>query len=281
MTIQEALKKAEQILLDNNKETSVAKILLMHVLNMESHEILLHFKDEILTDYWNLLNEGINKYMNGYPVQYITNEEYFYGYQFYVDERVLIPRFETEELVSLVLETSDDVFEHKTSIDLVDIGTGSGAIAITLGKEEPKFNVTATDLSKDALAVANLNANKIGVDVNFLQGDMTKPLKGRTFDIVVSNPPYIPLDEDVDSLVKDNEPHMALFGGSDGLIFYKTIIDDLKNLLRPVGFAAFEIGHDQASRLEDYILSVYPKSRITVKQDLQRKDRMLIVRNIH
>ncbi len=281
MTIQAALKEAEKHLLSQNKEMSVAKILLMHTLNMESHEILLHFQDEMNNELVEKLFKDINRYIDGYPVQYITNEEYFYGYQFFVDERVLIPRFETEELVSLVLETSDEVFADKSSIDLVDIGTGSGAIAITLGKEEPKFNVSATDLSEDALSVAKLNSSKIGVDVNFMQGDMTQPLKGLTFDVVVSNPPYIPLDEEVDALVKDNEPHMALFGGSDGLIFYKTIIDDLINILRPNGFAAFEIGHDQASRLESYILSVYPKCSIFIKQDLQRKDRMLIVKEIH
>ena len=280
MTIHELLKEAENILVSRNKEKSVAKILLMHALSMESHEILLHFRDEVPEALKERLMNDLDKYLDNYPVQYITNEEYFYGYQFYVDERVLIPRFETEELVSLVLETSDEIFEERKKIDLVDIGTGSGAIAVTLAKEELKFNVHATDLSEDALTVARLNASKIGVDITFLQGDMTQPLKGMTFDIVVSNPPYIPMDENVDSLVADNEPHMALFGGSDGLIFYKMIIDDLKQLLNPGGFAAFEIGYDQAERLEDYIKSVYPEANVSVKQDLQRKDRMLVVKNI-
>ena len=141
---------------------------------------------------------------------------------------------ETEELVGLVLSYYDDLFDGK-KVDVVDVGTGSGNIAIALCKEEANMTLTATDISEEALLTAKQNAINNEANVNFLQGNMLDPLieKGMKFDILVSNPPYIPDDEYVEPLVKDNEPNIALFGGDKGMKFYKEILENASKILKP------------------------------------------------
>ena len=202
----------------------------------------------------------------------IANNKKAY-HDYFVDERVLIPRYETEELVENVLYLYDEYF-YGEKVDVCDIGTGSGAIAITLALEEKNMSLTATDISDEALEVAEKNNQKYSANVKFLQGDMTKPLHGKKFDIIVSNPPYIPDAEIVDSLVKDNEPNIALFGGNDGLFFYRIIIDDLHNIAKEKFILAFEHGYDKNAEIEALILAKYPTANVIHKKDMQGKNRM-------
>ena len=168
--------------------------------------------------------EGVEKLKENEPLNYVLGYSYFYGYKMIVNENVLIPRFETEELVGLVLSKYDEYFKGQR-VNLADVGTGSGAIAIALKKEESNLNVCASDISFDALNVAKQNAKNNDADITFYQGSMLEPLieNNVKLDILVSNPPYIKQDEVLDPSVKDYEPHVALFGGNDGLKFYRMI----------------------------------------------------------
>ena len=160
---------------------------------------------------------------------------------------------------------------------MCDLATGSGCIAISLALEEKNMNVIATDISKDALDVARENNKKLGGRVTFLEGDMLKPVLGKKFDIFVSNPPYIPDSELVDSLVKDNEPNIALFGGSDGMKFYRIILSGLKDLLKPKAMVAFEHGYDKKDEMLKLAKEYFPKANVECIKDLEGKDRMTFI----
>jgi len=222
----EALDKANKLTRRKNKETSATKLLMLHFSGLEPTELYTKYEEEMPEDKYNEYFEALDKYLiENVPVQQVIGYVYFYGHKFIVDDNVLIPRFETEELVANILMLYDEYFEGK-QIDLVDIGTGSGCLAVTLKKEESvNFNVTATDISEEALKVAMKNASLNGVQLNFISGDMLEPVKTKKFDILVSNPPYIPETEKVEDIIYDNEPHVALFGGTDGLIFYRQILN--------------------------------------------------------
>ena len=206
--------------------------------------------------------------------------ETFFGHKFIVNDDVLIPRFETEELVANVLSTYDDVFDGAPG-KVVDVGTGSGAIGVTLAVEEPNMEVTVTELSEAALEVAKQNASNLGANVTFYQGDMLQPLieRGLKFDILVSNPPYIPLTEDVDPLVKDNEPHLALFGGEDGLKFYRQILKDAHKVVNEKNIIAFEHAYNHKEAMAELVKQHFPNSKFETLKDLNGKDRMTIIIN--
>ena len=162
------------------------------------------------------LDEGIELLNKGIPVQYIVGNVDFYGYNFKVNENVLIPRFETEELVEKTIKYINKYFNKK--VDILDLGTGSGCIAITL-KKELDCNVDAVDISPKALEIAKLNAKNNNVDITFYEGDMLSPIN-KKYDVIISNPPYIAYDEEIMDVVKNNEPHVALFGGRLSFSFY-------------------------------------------------------------
>ncbi len=275
----ELLNQATDLCHKENKEDGAAKLLLLHITKLESHILISKLKEDAPTFVVEQFNTLMNKYVyENIPVQHLTGVEFFFGYEFNVNEDVLIPRFETEELVSNILMIYDEVFEGK-EVQVVDIGTGSGAIAITLDLEEPNMNVTATDISEDALKVAKSNNEKLNANVNFLQGDMLAPIEGMKFDILVSNPPYIPQDEVVDSLVYDNEPHVALFGGNDGLHFYKIILENAKQYLNLKSILAFEHAYDKGEDMVALAKEHFPTSEVQLLKDMQGKDRMTIVIN--
>ena len=164
---------------------------------------------------------------------------------------------------------------------MVDVGTGSGAIGVTLAVEEPNMEVTVTELSEAALEVAKQNANQLGANVTFYQGDMLQPLieRGLKFDILVSNPPYIPLTEEVDPFVKDNEPHLALFGGEDGLKFYRQILRDAHKVVNEKNIIAFEHAYNHKEAMAQLIKEHFPHSKFETLKDLNGKDRMTIIIN--
>ncbi len=276
----QALEKANKLTRKKGKETSATKLLLLHFSDLEPTELYLKYETEMPEKTYNNFFDGLNQYLeHNIPTQQIMGYVYFYGHKFIVNDQVLIPRFETEELVVNVLMLYDEYFPNQ-NIDLVDIGTGSGCLAVTLKKEEEQhFTVTATDISKEALEVAIQNAKNLEVVVEFLQGDMLHPVLDRKFDIIVSNPPYIPSEETVDDIIFDNEPHVALFGGEDGLKFYNQILNNASKVMKPKSIIAFEHGYDKAEKLRSIAKSNFPNATIYTLKDMQKLDRMTFIIN--
>jgi len=222
-----------------------AEFLMMHVLGKDRAWILAYWRDEIGTDCSIPYHSAIERRRNGEPVQYIVEEAEFYGLPFYVNRSVLIPRPETEHLVEKAIDLAPDFAQLR----IVDVGTGSGAIAIALAHKLPASIVTAIDLSPAALEVAKKNALQNGVaqQIRFLEGDLLAPVAGEPFDMIASNPPYIP-NVDRDSLaveVRDYEPAQALFAGPDGLAIYQRLISQAFRALVPGGWIVLEIGYSQ------------------------------------
>ena len=278
-TVKELIKEAEGGLDDTNKDVNVAKVLFYHLANKEPHELYLMYDEEVDKDLEKQFLMGMEEYYNGRPIQYIKGVETFFGRDFKVNENVLIPRYETEELVENILYRIDDYFSGYKNITLCDVGTGSGAIAISLALEEPKLKVYATDISDLALTVAKENANNLKADVEFLVGDMLQPLieKNLKVDIFVSNPPYIPQEQEIEAVVKDNEPHVALFGGNDGLYFYRKIFEGVNELLNERALLAFEMGFDQRELMEEALQKYFPNDPYEIIKDINGKDRMLFI----
>ncbi|MFR5747547.1 MAG: peptide chain release factor N(5)-glutamine methyltransferase [Thomasclavelia spiroformis] len=278
-TVKELIKQAESRLDDSNKDVNVAKVLFYHLANKEPHELYLMYDEEVDKDLEKKFLMGMEEYYNGRPIQYIKGVETFFGRDFKVNENVLIPRYETEELVENILYRIDDYFSGYKNITLCDVGTGSGAIAISLALEEPKLKVYATDISDLALTVAKENANNLKADVEFLVGDMLQPLieKNLKVDIFVSNPPYIPQEQEIEAVVKDNEPHVALFGGNDGLYFYRKIFEGVNELLNERALLAFEMGFDQRELMEEALKKYFPNDPYEIIKDINGKDRMLFI----
>lgn len=278
-TVKQLIKEAESRLDDNNKDVNVAKVLFYHLANKEPHELYLMYDEEVDKDLEKQFLMGMEEYYNGRPIQYIKGVETFFGRDFKVNEDVLIPRYETEELVENILYRIDDYFPGYKNITLCDVGTGSGAIAISLALEEPKLKVYATDISDLALTVARENADNLKANVEFLAGDMLQPLieKNLKVDIFVSNPPYIPQEQEIEAVVKDNEPHVALFGGNDGLYFYRKIFEGVNELLNERALLAFEMGFDQRELMEEAVHKYFPNDPYEIIKDINGKDRMLFI----
>ena len=279
MILRELIRQSEAMLDEKDKDCNVAKVLFYHLAHKEPHQLYLMMDEEVDEELLKQFQDGMQRYMNGEPIQYINGKENFFSRDFIVNENVLIPRYETEELVENILYKIDDYFEDYFSIDLCDVGTGSGAIAITLALEEPKLKVIATDISEKALEVAKENAKELNADVTFYQGDMLQPLieHQQKFDIFVSNPPYIPQDQDIESVVKDNEPHVALFGGNDGLYFYRKIFQDVRQVLKDRALLAFEMGFDQREIMCEAVEHYFPDIPYEIIKDINGKDRMLFI----
>ena len=226
----------------------------------------------------NAFLKGIVRLLDNEPMNYVLGHSYFYGYRFAVNDDVLIPRPETEELVALILRKYDELFKGK-KIRICDVGTGSGAIAVALKKEENNLEVYASDISEKALLVARKNAEENDAQVTFLQGSMLEPYieNGIRVDILVSNPPYIKTVETIESSVYDYEPHVALFGGSDGLKFYREILNRADSILSERGLIFFEMGYDLKESLSELALSRFPDAQIEVFRDINGKDRMMMI----
>ncbi|MCD6482144.1 MAG: peptide chain release factor N(5)-glutamine methyltransferase [Candidatus Izimaplasma sp.] len=276
-TYKEILRINEQYALDNQKEDSGVKLLLLHFAKIDSATLLLSLDEEMPEELYQDFLYGVDRYIaKNIPVQHIIGYQEFYGHNFIVNSDVLIPRFETEELLGNILIYSEELFGDE-KIKVADIGTGSGCLGITIDLEEENMEVIATDISEKALKVAKENNKILGSNVKFLQGDLLEPLKGMKFDMLVSNPPYIPNKEYVEGLVKDNEPSVALFGGLDGLDFYRAIIKDAEKILNDKYLIAFEHAYNKAKELKRIIKKHLKDVEIIQKKDLQGKDRMTFI----
>lgn len=223
------------------------------------------------------LEDGIKRLNNGEPVQYIVGNVDFYGYKINVNKNVLIPRFETEELVFKTINLIKKNLNK--NIKVLDIGTGSGCISIALKKEIPGLDITAVDISEDALVVAKNNALENNCEINFIKSDLFNNIDDK-YDLIISNPPYISYDEQIMDIVKKNEPHLALYAKNNGLYFYEEIIENSSNYLNDKNIIAFEIGYLQANEIKKMAHKYYPNSNIIIEKDMQEKDRFVFIINL-
>ena len=226
--------------------------------------------------YPNNMDEIIKKINNDYPIQYLIGDVDFYGYTIKVDERALIPRFETEGLVDNLIKLIKTQTNYP-ALKILEIGTGSGCIAITLSKELDT-TVDALDISKDAIDLASSNAILNNANVNFALGDIKNCTISKKYNILVSNPPYVKYDEPVDPATK-YEPQNALFALNNGLEFYEIILKRSKEFLVSKNIIAFEIGCTEGQDITNIAKSYYPNAYIQVKKDLAGKDRYIFIIN--
>ena len=251
------------------------ELTLQKILDVDRIYIHINLDKELEDKDYEKFIELINQRLNGRPVAYIVENREFMGLDFFVKEGVLIPRPDTEVLVEEII----DICKEKESVNILDIGTGSGAITVSLAKYIKKSKIISVDINDIPLEVGKINAinNKVDEKIQFIKSDLFKNIdKSMKFDVIVSNPPYIPKKE-IETLhkqVKDYEPYQALYGGEDGLDFYREITLKSIEYLKEGGILAYEVGHDQANDVCDIMSNYYGK--IYTKKDIQCIDRVVI-----
>ncbi|MFC0186970.1 peptide chain release factor N(5)-glutamine methyltransferase [Fictibacillus aquaticus] len=280
--IHEALSWASSFLESKGREGFAAEILLRHVLGgLSRTELMMKMRDEIKADELAAFKQAVYLHGEGEPVQYITGHEEFYGRKFSVNHEVLIPRPETEELVDHMLGLAEK-YHHIRKV--VDVGTGSGAISVTLALENEKLDLYTVDIAEASIEVAEKNAAALGAKVEFLHGDLLQPLiqRGMKVDAVVSNPPYIPEADilELETIVKDREPYRALSGGTDGLDFYRRFMEELPLVLNDGAVVGFEVGAGQGEVVAEMLRLTFPGALVYVKHDISGKDRMVFAEGI-
>jgi release factor glutamine methyltransferase len=266
---------------ENREASAMSDMLLEEITGLDRSARLIHHDKELTPDQEEHLQEGIRELCHGRPIQYVIGHAWFCGMRFKVDERVLIPRPETEELVELIKETyKDQEKDHSYTIRVLDIGTGSGCIPISLKKYFPKWEIWSLDKSAGAIELARQNAILLEADVHFSQADILTDAKDgewKGFDIVVSNPPYI-LPQESKELARhvlEHEPQMALFTTNDDPIqFYKAILDFCDLHLMRGGKLFFETHVDYAAEVAK-IMEEHDFTEVKIQKDLQGKNRMV------
>ena len=257
-----------------------AEMLLCNVLKTNRLNLYLNSDRHLTDDHLFMYKKLIQRRLKGEPIAYIVGSKEFMNFDLIVDENVLIPRPETEILVEIVIDRLKNI---SGKIKIADLGTGSGAIAISIAKFIVNVEVEAVDISEKAIEVAKLNAinNNVADKINFHVGDLFDPIFDQQFNVIVSNPPYIPSDiiNTLQSEVKNYEPRIALDGGADGLNFYRKIINESPKLLLKNGFIAVEIGYDQSELITNLIESGGRFKQIEVIKDLAGLDRIVIAKN--
>lgn len=251
-----------------------AKILLAEILNKNPLELLTCLEELVPVEKQELYKKEVLALEEGKPLQYVIGYVNFYGNKFYVDERVLIPRFETEELVENTIKYVNEYFTNP--VDIIDLGTGSGVIGLTLENKLSTNSVDLIDISKEALEVTHKNCGNLNSKANLIQSDFFENVN-KKYDVIISNPPYIKTNEEIEDIVKDNEPHLALYAGEKGLDCYEKILKDVSNHMKDRCLIAFEIGYEQKEDIINLINKYLYNVRIEVKKDLSEKDRMIFI----
>lgn len=272
MTYREALSRGELLLEEHGIEDAKvdAWLLLAMVCKMDRNYYYMHMNEDITEEQQAEYTSVLKKRAERIPLQYITGEQEFMGLKFLVNSNVLIPRQDTEVLVEEALK------KIKPGMEVLDLCTGSGCIIISILKNAPEVTGVAADISKQALNIAKENAKLNEVSVRFETSDLFNSIKG-TFDVIVSNPPYIPTEEITKLMpeVRDFEPYDALDGKEDGLYFYRKIIQEGKQYLKPDGYLMFEIGYDQGEDVSE-LMQRAGYGEIKVVKDLAGLDRVVI-----
>lgn len=268
------LKEAEASLSVSGQEIRVASIVMEELFGMNFAKLMIYGEDMMPKEDYEKFASVIERVCHNEPYQYVLGEAFFYDAYFTVTPDTLIPRNETEELVEFVLKNENDL-----GLTAVDIGTGTGAIGLTLAAHWKSNKVIVTDLSAGALRTAKKNGERLGVNVEYLEGSLFAPLVDKEIkaDIIISNPPYISEDEKhlMTPSVLEYEPGTALFADDNGLALYKAMIRRLSDVLKPGGRVYFEIGFSQADALKEYIGSVWPGVVVQVVKDINQQDRIL------
>lgn len=277
MTIKELILYGTKKIKENNIENAnlQSKILLSNLLNKPKEYLIINQDEQIKIELENEFKKNIEKIANGYPLQYITNKQEFMKLNFYVDENVLIPQPDTEILVEKVI----NICNKYKNVNILDMCTGSGAIAISLAKYIKNSRIYAIDISKNAIDIAKKNAinNEVEDNMYFINSDMFKNIKELKFDIIVSNPPYIERNV-IDTLSKEVqfEPYIALDGGEDGLYFYKILAENSYKYLNKDGYLCLEIGYNQKHSVINLLNETKKYEEIYCIKDLANKDRVII-----
>ena len=269
MTVEDLLFFAKQHIHSDH-----AKILIAELLNCNPLELLNYLEKRIPEEKVELLKREIKALEENTPLQYVLGNVNFYGNKFYVDERVLIPRFETEELVENTIKYINRFFTEP--VDIIDLGCGTGVIGLTLEKKVSTKTVDLVDISSSALEVARKNCGNLNSNANIIQSDMFSAVN-KKYDVIISNPPYIKTNEEIEDIVKENEPSIALYAGEDGLDCYKKILENIKEHIKEKSLIAFEIGMRQANDIQKLVNKYLPDSKTEVKKDMSGKDRMFFI----
>ena len=278
LTVLESIKLSTEYLQKKGVESPRinAELLLANILNCKRLDLYLKFDQPLKEEEINLYREFISRRGKFEPLQYITGSVEFFGLEFKVNKSVLIPRPETEILVETVIYSAD----KEENIDILDIGTGSGNIAVSVAKNLPNSNISAIDNSSEALMVAKENAklNSVANRINFINDSILNGIiySAKKYDIVVSNPPYIPVDEfqNLQPELKVYEPRTALTDEGDGFLFFRIISSKTKNMLKEKGKLFFEVGKDQYKQVENILLENDFRN-VTVKKDYLNIERVV------
>ena len=276
MKLAQIFKDFEKKLIAQGEEAESLSFVYRSLKNLSFTDFVFALQQEVTEEEKQFVEEIFKKLAEHIPAQYIIGHAEFFGMQLKVDERVLIPRPETEELVKLILTEN-----LKDNLKVLDIGTGSGAIALALAKNRPDWSVTAADISRDALELATENAKRQDLDLTFIRTDCFSEISSK-YDIIVSNPPYISRADEVEVglNVLHSEPHLALFADEDGLAIYRRIAEDSKDYLNDGGKIYLEIGYKQGQSVPALFMENLPEKRVRTLKDQFGQDRMVVIDDV-
>lgn len=273
MTVFKAQQWAFSFIKDHGKDPSAADLLLQGQMNWSTTEMLMNYQTQLSAEQLERFFTNVKLYCQDHPAQYLLGKANFFCLEFKVSEATLIPRPETEELVEWILEA-----EPKTSLRVLDIGTGTGAIGLSLKHDRPAWEVTLSDISSQALAVAKENKQSLKLEATLIESDLFQNITGK-FDVIVSNPPYIAESEAelMDKSVLEHEPKTALFAPDEGLYLYKKLAEKLSQHLTEHGKLYLEIGFQQGPSVVEIFSQAYPTAKVELRQDITGHDRMVKV----
>lgn len=254
--------------------SDLAKLLLADIIGKNPLELLTCLDLIVEEEKSEQYKKAVCAVEEGTPLQYALGKVNFYGNEFIVNENVLIPRFETEELVENTIKYIHNFFTEP--VDIIDLGCGSGVIGLTLEKKVSTNSVDLIDISEETLEVTRKNCVKLNSKARLLKSDMLSNVE-KKYDVIISNPPYIKTDEEIEEIVKKNEPHLALYAGIDGMDCYKKILSEITKNLKDKFLIAFEIGHTQKEDIIKLVNTYLKDVTIEIKKDLQQRDRMCFI----
>ena len=273
MKLAQLFKDFEEKLIVQGEEAESLSFVYRSLKNLSFTDFIFALQQEVTEEDKHFVKEIYTKLVAHIPAQYIIGQAEFFGMQLKVDERVLIPRLETEELVELILAENPE-----GHLKVLDIGTGSGAIALALAKDRSDWTITAADISQDALDLASENAERLDLEISFIKSDCFSEICSK-YDIIVSNPPYISRADEVEVglNVLHSEPHLALFADEDGLAIYRRIAEESKDYLNDGGKIYLEIGYKQGQSVPTLFMENLPEKRVRTLKDQFGQDRMVVI----